>query len=355
MGIDIGKSKCVANVKGESRIVLMEDTFGRTTFGIRSFAEKVMKEYPGCEYRALVESTGNYWIRVHDTLEDMGVDCLVAHPAKTKLIAESRLKNDRIDCEALADLLRSDFVCEAYVPDKEHREFRQLTRARIDLVANRTRFKEKVSAILDKYELEVNRPSTSFTDKWKEWLRPQLDTLAWIDKMQLDSHFEIIGSLDREIDKFTSKIASVSIEDQRVRLLMTIPGIDYFIALTIVAEIADISRFKTPWKLVAYAGLSPTHRDSSGKIRRGRITKQGSRWLRYALVEAANIARMHDERLKSFYDRIAPRRGPQKAKVATAKEILVIIWSMLTKNEPYRGMNRESTERKYKKMEREAQ
>lgn len=353
MGIDVGKNICVANVKGETRLVLMEEKFQRTTPGIRSFVENVMKEYPGCQYRAVVESTGNYWIRVHDTLEEMGVNTLVAHPTKTKLIAESRLKNDRVDSEALADLLRSDFVCEAYVPDKEHREFRQLVRARMDLVANRTSFKEKVVAILDKYELG-EQEHTSFTRKWTEWLSPQMQTFSWIDKMQLQSLFEIIESLDRQIDSFTTKIASVAKEDQRVRSLMSMPGIDYLTALTIMAEIADISRFPTPWKLVSYAGLSPTHRDSSGKIRRGHITKQGSRWLRYAMVEAANTARVRDARLKAFYERIDQRRGPQKARVATGKEMLVMVWYMLTKNEPYRGTNKESTERKLKKMERES-
>jgi transposase len=352
MGIDVGKSICVATVKGDSRLVLMEDKFHRTSLGIRSFAERVMKEHPGCDYRAIVESTANYWIRVHDTLEEMGVNTLVAHPMKTKMIAEARLKNDRIDSGILADLLRSDFVCEAYVPDREHREFRQLTRARIDLVANRTSFKEKVSAILDKYELEPEH--TSFTGKWMEWISGQLSALSWIDRMQLKSLFEIIETLDRQVDSFTAKIASIAKDDQRVRLLMTVPGVDYLTALTIVAEIADINRFQTPWKLVAYAGLSPTHRESSGKIKKGRITKQGSRWLRYAVVEAANITRLHDARLKSFYERIAPRRGPQKARVATGKEMLVIMWYMLTRSEVYHGMNKELAERKYKKMEKQS-
>lgn len=353
MGIDVGKNICVATVKGDSRLVLMEDKFHRTSLGIRSFAERVMKEYPGCDYKAVVESTANYWIRVHDTLEEMGVDTLVAHPMKTKLIAEARLKNDQIDSEILADLLRSDFVCEAYVPDREHREFRQLTRARIDLVANRTQFKEKVSAILDKYELG-EQEHTSFTNKWIEWISQQIGALSWIDRMQLNSLFEIIETLDRQVDSFTTKIASIAKEDQRVRLLMTMPGVDYLTALTIVAEIADINRFQNPWKLVSYAGLSPTHRDSSGKMKKGRITKQGSKWLRYTTVEAANIARLHDSRLKAFYERIAPRRGPQKARVATAKEMLVIMWYMLTRGEPYRGMKSELTERKYKKMERQS-
>jgi transposase len=354
IGIDVGKRSCVATVKGESKLVLLEDKFQRTTLGITSFTERVKREYPDREYKALVESTGNYWMRVHDVLEDVGVDTLVAHPAKTKLIAESRLKNDRVDSEILADLLRSDFVCEAYVPDREHREFRQLTRARMDLVANRTAFKEKALAILDKYELS-EPDHKSFTGKWMQWLSPQLDTFSSVDRMYLSSLFEIIEAFSGQIDAFTTKIAQQAKEDERVKRLMTMPGIDYLTALTMVAEIADIDRFPTPWKLVSYAGLSPTHRDSSGKIRRGHITKQGSRWLRYAVVEAANTAKIHDGRLRAFYERVAARRGPQKARVATGKEMLVIIWYMLTRNQPYRGMNKESTERKYKKMEREAE
>ncbi|MEM3157542.1 MAG: IS110 family transposase, partial [Nitrososphaerales archaeon] len=80
----------------------------------------------------------------------------------------------------------------------------------------------------------------------------------------------------------------ISKEDDRVRLLMTIPGIDYITALTIISEIVDVKRFSTPWKLVVYAGLAPSRRDSGERKRRGGITRLGSRWLRYALVEAVN-------------------------------------------------------------------
>ena len=136
---------------------------------------------------------------------------------------------------------------------------------------------------------------------------------------------------------------------------MTIPGIDYFTALTIVSEIVDIKRFSTPWKLVGYAGLAPSKRDSGDAHRNGgHITRQGSKWLRYIIVEAANTSTRCDDRIGRFYKRITERRGPQKARVAPAKELLVIIWHMLIKNEPYRTMNREMVERKYKKMERES-
>jgi transposase len=136
---------------------------------------------------------------------------------------------------------------------------------------------------------------------------------------------------------------------------MTIPGIDYFTALTIVSEIVAIKRFSAPWKLVGYAGLAPSKRDSGDAHRYGgHITRQGSKWLRYTIVEAANTSTRCDDRIGRFYKRIAERRGPQKARVAAAKEILVIIWHIFIKNEPYRTMNREMVERKYKKMERES-
>jgi transposase len=132
-------------------------------------------------------------------------------------------------------------------------------------------------------------------------------------------------------------------------------GIDYITALTVISEIVDIKRFKTPWKLVAYAGLfAPSRRDSGETHRQGRITKQGSKWLRYVLLEEANTGIRFDERLCSIYHRIAPRRGPQKAKVAVAKEMLVIMWYMLTNNDPYRTMKRDLIERKYKRMEETA-
>ncbi|MDE1728050.1 MAG: IS110 family transposase [Thaumarchaeota archaeon] len=114
----------------------------------------------------------------------------------------------------------------------------------------------------------------------------------------------------------------------------------------------DIKRFSTPWKIVSYAGLAPSKRDSGDVHRNGRITKQGSRWLRYAIEESCNITIQHDYMIGNFYSRIASRRGPQKAKIAAAKEMLVIIWYMLTNREPYRTENHAMTEQKYKRIER---
>ena len=112
--------------------------------------------------------------------------------------------------------------------------------------------------------------------------------------------------------------------------------------MLISAEIVDVKRFSTPWKLVSYAGLAPSTRESSeGKTKTGGITKQGSPWLRWILVQCALIAIKYDVHLKIFYGRIRNRKGHATAIVATAKELLVIIWYMLTRNELYRYMDKQ--------------
>jgi transposase len=98
--------------------------------------------------------------------------------------------------------------------------------------------------------------------------------------------------------------------------------------MVIASEIGDIKRFPTQWKLVSYAGLAPTQHQSGEYERRGGITKQGSKWPRWILVQAAQHARQHDPRFKAYYERVAKRKGKQKAIVAVAKEMLVVIWFM---------------------------
>jgi transposase len=123
-------------------------------------------------------------------------------------------------------------------------------------------------------------------------------------------------------------------------------GIDIFSAMLISTEIVDITRFSTPWKLVSYAGLSPSTRESSGKIKTGRITKQGSPLLRWILVQCSLSAIRHDHHMRTFYERIKQRKGHGKAIVATAKEMLVIIWYMLTRHQLYKYINKNRYEQK---------
>lgn len=239
-------------------------------------------------------------------------------------------------------------VYESFVPQKQYRELRNLVRTRLGLIKTRTIYKNKIHSILAKYEYKPPVYKI-FSKKDIRWLKEV--KLTDTDRMSLDAYLDGIELIQRQIDAFESKMASISKEDKRIRLLLSIPGINYITALTMISEIVDIKRFATPEKIVAYAGLAPSQRNSGETRNSGSITKQGSTWLRYAMVEAAHTTVQHDERINRFYSRIAARRGPQKAKVAAAKEILVISWYMLTRMEPYRTQNHELTQRKYKKME----
>lgn len=124
-GIDVHKKKCIATIKGDPSQILEQTSFDNNIEQITRFANHLKARY--CNTRTVCESTANYWIRLHDTLEENGIDTILAHPAKTKIIAQAKLKNDKLDSEVLADLLRSDMIYESFVPDSHYRELRELS------------------------------------------------------------------------------------------------------------------------------------------------------------------------------------------------------------------------------------
>lgn len=172
-----------------------------------------------------------------------------------------------------------------------------------------------------------------------------------VDRIILDSSISSIEAINQQIDIVSKEISKYAEDNKDVKILLSITGIEVFSAMLISTEIVDVRRFSTPWKLVSYSGLAPSIRESSGKTKTGKITKQGSPWLRWILVQCALVAIKYDAHLRIFYDRIRNRRGHATAIVATAKELLVIIWYMLTRNELYRYMDKQRYERKLQKLE----
>ena len=349
IGIDVHKITCVATIKDGRGRKLEQLDFANDRDGIRWFIGHVREEYGRRgPVRAVCESTANYWIRLHDTLEEHGIDTALAHPAKTKVIAHAKLKDDKLDSEMLADLLRAGLIYESFVPDRYYRDLRSLVRTRLGCVREATRHKNRVHAILAKYD---HKPPARglFSKLGTAWLS-QID-LSETDRMSLDVHLDAVEMSAKHVTRIESRIAKIASDDKRARLLMTIPGISYVTALTLISEIVDIGRFNTAEKFAASGGVIPSHRNSASTYRGGGITKQGSVWMRNAIVEAAATTARHDERMKRIYERIRRRRGAMKARVAVARHMLEIIWHMLTNNEEYRTQNRQLTQRKYKKME----
>jgi transposase len=346
VGIDLGKKKCRAAVKDGTGHILGEFFFSNDKNGIKKLT-KIALGYGECE--AVVESTANMWIRIHDTLEDNGINTVLANPYKTRIIAEAKVKSDKLDARILTDLLRSSLVYQSYVPSKGFREKRSLIRHRISLVRNRTLLQNKVHSLLDKYDYKTELTDI-FGRSGMYWLKGiELDP---IDRVIMDTTLSLIENLDMQISIISRQISRYTWESEDVKLILSITEIDVFSAMLITVEIVDIRRFSTPWKLVSYAGLAPSIRESSVKVKYGKITKQGSPWLRWILVQCAMTAVRYDEHLRTFYEKLKIRKGHVKAIVATAKEILVIIWYMLTRRELYRYLNRQRYQQKLSRLKK---
>lgn len=325
--MDIHKKYSYAAVVDETGEIIEE----RRVENSRESLEKFASKYKGA--KAVIEATSNYRF-IYDVLEKY-MKVKLAHPYKTRIIAEARIKNDRLDAKMLVHLLRANLIAESYVPPKEVRELRDLTRMRKSLIEDRNRLKNRVHAILSRNGI-FDYPNP-FTKKGREHLE-NLD-IPEIDRELLNANLSIINRINEEIKKIDGIIKEKAKEDNDAILLTTIPGISYYAALLIKSEIGDINRFPNKFKLISYAGLCPSVKQSGSKEIKGHITKQGSRKLRWILIQCANVAIRHDEYLRNFYLRIRRRRGHNIAIVATARKMLVCIYFMLKRKEVYNPGN----------------
>jgi transposase len=346
VGVDVHKKVCRAAMVNDECELVDEFSFRNCSKGIEDFMMKI--EAFRDRVLVAVESTANLWIRLYDSLEEHGIQVVLSNPSKTRLIAEARVKTDKVDARILARLLRADMLPLCFVPNRMQRDRRQFIRHRVHLVKMRTEVKNRIHALLDKHGLKCPY-KILFSKKGLEWLKGL--KLGFTDDAVLRSDLALLEALDEQIGFVDAKIASVAVNDERVRLLMTMPGLGYFAASLLVAEICDISRFTSDKRLVAWAGLAPGVHQSGERTVQGRITRQGNRLVRWVMVQAAHIARLHDERFKEFYERYSRRKGDKKAVVAVAHEMLRVVYFMLKRNEPYRGEKRGLSWRKLKRLE----
>lgn len=249
----------------------------------------------------------------------------LAHPQKTKLIAESKKKTDKVDARVLADLARTNFLPTAYLPPDEIIELRDIVRERVRLKKLSTSIKNRIHSILMIEGIKCNNPFTSEGIKF----------LKSLNDGRINRYLRILNTINEEIKEIDREIREKCIENEEIMILTTIPGIGYFSALLIYAEIGDINRFPNSKKLCSYAGLVPAVRQSGNRVIRGRITKEGNKLLRWVLVQCAYVAVRKDERFKEFYNRIKQRKGPQKAIVATARKLLTVVYACWKNRTPY--------------------
>ncbi len=332
VGVDVGKSKCRAAMMNQEGKITTEFSFKNDSEGISRLASMLTMDD-----RVVMESTGAYWLNLYNHLDDLHIPVVLANPLQTKAIAHGRIKSDKVDARILAHLLRSDLIPECYVPPKEMREIRSLVRHRLSIVKLRSMTKNKVHALVDRNGLK-HEFSDLFGKAGMQWLKTL--ELSGLDRLMLDNYLMHLESLDMQIERVDAEITARATIDQDVRLLLSLTGVSVYTALLIKSEIGAIERFPNYKKLVSWAGLAPSLHQSGNVEYHGNVTKQGSRMLRWIMVESARVASVYDPRLGAFYERVKLRRGDQKAVVALACKMLKIIWFMLTKKEEYESTNR---------------
>lgn len=274
------------------------------------------------------------WYVDADLLQNMGCDVHLAHPMRVKAIAAARIKTDTIDAAVLCDLLRADLLPEAYFSPKEVRSWKEVARHRASMLNLRRQTKNKVHAILHKQDL-THPFSNLFGVSGKRWLSSL--ELPEPFATNLCDLLATVEYLDNKVKAAETRVKRLVQQHTQAELLTTIPGVSYVSALTIMAEIGDISRFPHAKKLCGYAGIVPSTYSSGGKTMHGKITKTGSKWLRYIMIEVAQKQQLCKKTpgFGSYYLKIKKRKGTNPATVATARKLLAVIWRMLTDNRPF--------------------
>jgi transposase len=322
VGIDLHRRRSV--------IVRMTES-GERLDGVRilndPYALASVMAQAGEHPEVVLEATyGWYWAA--DLLSVLGASVHLAHPLGVKGFAYRRVKNDFVDAADLADLLRMGRLPEAWIAPPATRELRELVRHRAKLVHARTSLRCQVHAVLAGQGVMVP-VSDLFGVKGSKLLQELVLPAAY--RYRVDSLLRLIEAFDREIDQTAALTAERLRHDPGFAAVTTIPGIGPILGSVFVAEIGDVHRFDRPGQLASWAGLTPKHYESDTTVHRGRITKQGSRLVRWAAVEAVQHAPAGTP-MKRVRDRIVARRGKDARNIATvaaARELVEMVFYAL--------------------------
>jgi transposase len=344
VGLDLHKHTievCILNAKGR---VLTRHSVTCERTALKAFAQQHLL----LSDRLAVEATTNTWA-VADLLRPFVAAIIVGNPLQIKAIAQAKVKTDKIDAEVLANLLRCDFLPEVWEPDAATQNLRHLTGVRSALV---TRLKNRIHSILAGL-LVVLPEGGLFTAKGVAWVRTvELPATA---RSTVDRFLKLFEAVETELETLDVELRVLAHHEPRVRLLMTLPGVAHGVALTLIAALGDITRFRDGDQAASYLGLTPIVRQSAGKCYRGSITKAGCSTTRAMLTQAAQHAAAHPGPLGAFFRRLQKRKTRNVALVATARKLVTIAYLMLKNNEPYRYAQPERVRAKLRHVEQAAE
>jgi transposase len=310
-----------------------------------------------------LESTGNYWLPIYHVLEG-SVNFILANAYQIKHIPGR--KTDTLDSEWIAEICLKNLITPSRIFTKDHRELRSLTRARESLIKVRTKIKNRVTheleaaciklssviadvfgksgrhivdGLLNGIDLEKILESipSGRVRKNREEIRGIIQAnLSSSQIFLLRSHLNTIDAVTKQIEELDAKILDqISLRNEDMKIALSMPGMGFVSASTILAEVGDFRDFSSANKLAAYCGLVPSVYQSAGKLINGHITKHGSPHIRRIIIEVAHaiIQTKRISKLKKFFLRIKARRGAKIGIVALARKVLCILYHLLIRRE----------------------
>lgn len=328
LGIDVHKRRCVFTEIDSKGKIVRRGKFSNTFEEVADFSSSLTPKV-----HLVLEPVLNYlWLL--DQFEPYAGSIHVATPFKVRVIAESKSKTDKYDSRMLAELLRTNFLPESWIPPAEIRRLRGLIRQRYHLMKSVIMNKNRIRHLLFQHGIDLrvfNIASPMARLEIRKLCLPD------ITRQTIDQCLKIIALLDDQVVELDKCIHERVKENPVVELLQTIPGIGKLRSAIIYGEVGDVTRFHSAKALASYTGLTPTVRSSGDSVWTGGITRLGSRPLRHALVEAAINAVRKSPELNRMFCRILYRSNMQKARVAVARKLAVIIYAMLNRGEPFRA------------------
>lgn len=334
IGVDLHKQSitlCVmVVVEGKREVAIRKRFCCRDTAGIRAFFEQQ------APFRVVVEATATYeWFLL--LVDDLADRCVLAHPKKLRVIAESTHKSDRIDAHVLALFLALDMIPEAYRPSPRIREYRVLVRYRRWLQGRITAVKCKLRYKAAEHNADV---AALFTAKGQKHLASIAMSMAdrFTTELLLEQwrvYEKQLGEVDAKLREFAHTAPAAEREARAV--LDTMPQVGPVTIDVVLSELGDWRRFRSAKRVVSYAGLDPGCRESAGKARQLKISKEGSRLLRWAMVETAWRLVNKYRRWRSVFEKLKKNTGSEKrAIVGVARRVLCVMFALLRDGQAYR-------------------
>jgi transposase len=299
-----------------------------------------LNKFPECKIKVMYEA-GFRGFGLHDQLEADGWDCIVTPPHTVTEEKCQKKKNDRIDCRRLAKNLENEDYQSCFIPDKQLREDRQISRSYGQVQMDIIRVCNRIRRTLEFHGLDCHFPAGRWNHKRYQELKQQLKRMNISDSLQFSfdiilSELEHLRNLKKKLLLELRKLAKSERYKESVKLLKSVPGIGPLTSIRLILELGNVDRFKRKEEFASFLGLTPSEYSTGEQERKGHITKQGNRWVRSWLIESSWVGIRNDPVLLEKFNNVYKHCGSKKkAIVAVARKMGLRLRALLLSRQPY--------------------